>query len=104
MRDRPWPGRPATGRLMVAHMDYFIYILKSIKDGRHYVGMTCDLEKRLKYHNSGKVRSTKNRVPFKLLYSEKYLSRLVAREREKYLKSYKGSREKLTIIEHCGIV
>lgn len=99
MRDRPWPGR-----LMVGHMKYFIYILKSLKDNKHYIGMTQDIDTRLWYHNSGKVRSTKNRIPFKLLYSEEHPNRLVAREREKYLKSYKGSKEKLTIIEHCGIV
>lgn len=66
--------------------------------------MTKDLVKRLSYHNSGKVRSTKSRIPFIMIHHEEYSDRLLAREREKYLKSYKGSKEKLTIIEHCGIV
>lgn len=85
-------------------MKYFVYILKSLKDGKHYVGITKDLNRRLEYHNSGKVKSTKYRIPFKLIYSEIHPSRLNARKREKYLKSYKGSKEKLTIIEHSGVV
>ncbi|OGY59145.1 MAG: hypothetical protein A3B23_00495 [Candidatus Colwellbacteria bacterium RIFCSPLOWO2_01_FULL_48_10] len=78
---------------------YFIYILESLKDSNHYVGLTSDVDKRLKYHNSGYVKSTKHRMSFKLVYKEKYQTRLEAREREKYLKSYSGSKEKLSILE-----
>jgi putative endonuclease len=77
-----------------------MYILQSLKDNKYYVGMTGDLAKRLAYHNAGRVRSTKFRVPFKMVYSEKFETRLEAREREKYLKSYQGSREKLSILEN----
>lgn len=83
---------------------YYVYILRSLKDNEHYVGITSDLENRLAYHNSGRVRSTKNRIPFIIIYSEKYETVLEARMREKFLKSYKGSEEKKTIIENCGIV
>ena len=83
---------------MVGHM-HFIYILQSDKDKRYYVGMTQNLAIRLLYHNSGKVRSTKHRVPLRLIYSEKYGTGEEARKREVYLKSYKGSREKLKILE-----
>ena len=78
---------------------YFIYILKSLKDGNHYVGLTSNLKKRLEYHNAGRVTSTKGRVPFVMVYNEEYGTRQEAREREKYLKSYKGSREKLGMLE-----
>ena len=47
---------------------YFVYVLRSIKDGFFYTGFTQDLEKRLKTHNRGFVKSTKNRVPFELIY------------------------------------
>jgi putative endonuclease len=83
---------------------HYLYILRSKKDGNHYVGITSDLEKRLKYHNSGQVRSTKRRIPFNIIYSEKFDSVVEARVREVYLKSYKGSGEKFKIIENCGIV
>lgn len=81
-------------------MEYFVYILKSSKDDGYYVGMTKDLLLRLNYHNKRLVRSTKSRVPFRLIYSEKYNTRIEAREREKYFKSYKGSKEKLNILKN----
>ncbi|MBZ0180937.1 MAG: GIY-YIG nuclease family protein, partial [Melioribacteraceae bacterium] len=40
-------------------MTYFVYILTSLKDSKRYIGMTSDLNRRLKEHNSGKVKSTK---------------------------------------------
>lgn len=83
---------------------YFVYIIKSVKDNGYYVGITSNLSERLVYHNQGRVRSTKSRKPFTLIYSEKYLTRLEARSREKYLKSYSGSKEKNKILENCGIV
>ena len=66
---------------------FFVYALKSLKDGRIYVGFTGNLEKRLNEHNSGKTSSTKAWVPWELLYSEKVSTRIEARKREKYLKS-----------------
>lgn len=81
-------------------MKYFVYILKSLKDNGYYIGMTKDLLSRLNYHNKGLVRSTKSRIPFKLIYNEQHNTRIEAREREKYLKSYKGSKEKLSILEN----
>ena len=59
-----------------------VYILKSLKDNKHYVGMTSCLEKRLTYHNAGRVKSTKNRVPFIMIYNEKYETIKETRERE----------------------
>lgn len=78
---------------------HYVYILRSLKDTGLYVGMTQDLNKRLGHHNAGRVRSTKARKPFELLYKEVYATRAEAREREKYLKSYRGSKEKMTILE-----
>ena len=46
--------------------------------------------KRLKFHNSGLQRSTKNRIPFKLVHSEKYGTKKEALQREKQIKAYKG--------------
>jgi putative endonuclease len=76
----------------------YLYIIKSLKDNNHYVGITSDLVKRLNYHNAGRVRSTKNRIPFIMIYNEKYKSVAEARDREEYLKSYKGCVEKESII------
>ena len=69
---------------------YFVYIIKSIKDGGHYIGSTPDIEHRLAYHNSGRQRSTKHRVPFILIYSETYSNKSEAEMRERQIKAYKG--------------
>ena len=49
---------------------YFAYILKSLKDNKYYYGSTGNIESRLKQHNYGKVKSTKNRIPLILHYSK----------------------------------
>ncbi|WP_083852701.1 GIY-YIG nuclease family protein [Pedobacter arcticus] len=41
-------------------MQFFAYILQSEKSGRFYIGHTQDLIERLKRHNSGMVKATKN--------------------------------------------
>ncbi|MEO8065255.1 MAG: GIY-YIG nuclease family protein [Candidatus Doudnabacteria bacterium] len=53
---------------------FYVYILKSKKDGQKYVGSTKDLKKRFKLHNEGRVFSTKSRIPFELIYYEAYKS------------------------------
>lgn len=49
---------------------YYVYVIRSIKDNKLYTGHTNNLKRRFEQHNSGKVFSTKNRRPFKLLYYE----------------------------------
>ena len=71
---------------------YYIYLLKSAKDGQFYTGYTSDLENRLCLHNSGKVFSTKNRTPFVMIYFEACLNEKDAIAREKYLKSGMGKK------------
>jgi putative endonuclease len=63
-------------------MDYFVYILRNLKDFNYYIGSTSNVEARLAYHNSGKQRSTKSRIPFILVYSEKCNSKSEALKRE----------------------
>jgi putative endonuclease len=69
---------------------HYVYVLKSLKDGRYYIGSTKDLEARITYHNDGKQRSTQYRIPFVLIYSEKFENGSDALKREKQIKSYKG--------------
>ncbi len=67
-----------------------VYVIRSIKDGFIYRGMSENVEERVKTHNRGKVKSTKFHRPFDLIYKEKVGSREAARKREKYLKSAAG--------------
>ena len=66
---------------------FFVYVIRSEKDGRLYVGLTADVERRLDEHNSGTTQSTKFYRPWVLVKSEQFETRIAAREREKYLKS-----------------
>jgi len=65
---------------------FYVYILKSKKDKRLYIGYTADLRKRLVDHNKGKTKSTKHRRPLKLIYYEAYKNKKDATQREYDLK------------------
>ena len=78
----------------------YVYILRSRKDKKLYVGYTTNLKNRLIKHGYGKVIATRNRRPLELVYSEKWESKEVARNREKYLKSLHGYREKYRLIKN----
>ncbi len=72
-------------------MNYFVYVLKSLKDGKRYVGMTARVVgERLSEHNAGLVKSTKNRRPLELIYHETFSTKADAMNREKFFKSAKG--------------
>jgi len=57
-----------------------------------YTGFSEDLKQRIKDHNSGKVISTCNRRPLKLIHYEAYIKESDARRRERYLKTSEGKR------------
>ena len=69
-----------------------VYVLKSTKDGNLYVGCTSNLEKRVKEHNQGRVKSTKNRRPLILIYKEEFADRYKAFRTEKLYKTPVGKR------------
>ena len=69
---------------------YFIYVLRSLKDGKNYTGYTKNLKLRFEEHQKGRVPSTKNRLPLKLIYFEACLNQQDATHREKYLKTHYG--------------
>ena len=73
---------------------YFVYAISSLTRNYIYVGMTKDIEQRVKRHNDGRERTTKPYVPFELIYSEECETRPKARIKEKYWKSGIG-KEKL---------
>ena len=45
---------------------YFVYILKSQKIDRNYIGQTKNITKRIYLHNSGQVKSIKGYAPWKI--------------------------------------
>ena len=79
---------------------FYTYVIQSEKDKYFYVGFTGDLERRLLEHIEGKVQSTKNRRPLKLVYWEGCLNQTDAINREKYLKTSWGKRYLKNRIKH----
>lgn len=69
---------------------YYTYVLFSIKDKKFYTGFTKNLKLRFDQHQKGLVQSTKDRLPFKLIYYEACYNQKDATHREKYLKTYHG--------------
>jgi len=79
-------------------MSWYAYIIEC-KDGKLYTGITNNLERRIKAHNSGNGgRFTKYRAPVKLLYTENCLSRPHALRREAQIKRLERI-EKQALIE-----
>ncbi len=72
---------------------YFVYILRSIKNGLTYVGVTeKSPAQRLYQHNTGSTEWTRSNKPFALIYYESYYCKADALLREKFLKSGIGNK------------
>ena len=67
-----------------------VYILKSIKNGRFYIGSTNNLERRIREHFSGRSKYTSEVLPLILVFSQRYESLLKARRVECWLKRLKN--------------
>jgi len=65
---------------------YYVYILKSKKDNKLYIGRTDNLNQRMNDHSLGKVVSTNHRRPLVLVYYEAYRNREDSKNRECGLK------------------
>ncbi len=74
-----------------------VYILRC-GDGSLYTGATCDVERRLRQHRSGRgARYTRSRLPLALVYLERARDRGSALRREAALKQ-------LTRAEKLGVI
>jgi putative endonuclease len=69
---------------------FYVYILQSLKDEKLYIGYSSNLKRRLEEHKTGGSKSTKCRLPFRLVYYEAHISEDDAKRREKYFKTDKG--------------
>lgn len=78
-------------------MFYTVYILYSEKDKKLYTGCTSNFDDRLKKHFSGNVKATALRRPLVVIHKEIFVDKAKAFNRERFLKSLWGSREKRNI-------
>ncbi|MBI2086159.1 GIY-YIG nuclease family protein [Candidatus Daviesbacteria bacterium] len=83
---------------------YYVYILLSKKDKKHYTGITNDVDRRLRQHTIGysSTRSTKNRRPSDLVFDQECTDRKEARELEKLLKSGQGRELREELLEYMN--
>ncbi len=69
----------------------FVYVLVSeVVPERHYVGLTCDVQRRLEVHNSGGSHHTAEHRPWRLIVSLEFARESSAVAFEKYLKTGSG--------------
>jgi putative endonuclease len=78
---------------------FHLYILKSQRTGRHYIGQTNNLEDRIYRHNSGRERSTKSGAPWDLIFSKSFPTRAEAFQLEQKLKGFKSRNRVLEYIK-----
>ena len=71
---------------------HFVYIIKSNKLGKFYIGETYDIEQRLKYHNSTELNnnSTRTGILWVIYHLIECKNREVARRIENHIKSMKS--------------
>ena len=76
---------------------YFVYMLKNDSNDL-YIGITEDLEKRLKYHNMKQgAHFTKNKGVFKIVFHEKHPTLIDARKREIQIKKWRREKKEILI-------
>ena len=81
----------------------YVYILRSQKSGRYYVGSTIDVIRRLKEHQSGKVYATQKLTPLELVFRQQFVNLKTARQVESRIKKLK-SRNIIEKIIREGII
>ncbi len=74
-------------------MKYFVYIVEC-SGGMFYTGITWNLEERIKEHNSGtNTPIQKSRLPVRLIFWEKFDTRINAAKREKEIKGWRREKK-----------
>ncbi|MBX7227856.1 MAG: GIY-YIG nuclease family protein, partial [Chitinophagales bacterium] len=72
-------------------MEYVVYILRSTKTNKYYVGYTGDdLEERIRKHNTNHKGYTGKAQDWHLVYKEIYADKSSAIRRERYIKGQKS--------------
>lgn len=70
---------------------FTVYVLKSEKNSKRYVGYTGkEVHDRLREHNTGSNKYTRQNSPFVVMYTEQYEEKIDATRRERFLKSGQG--------------
>ncbi len=69
---------------------YYLYILRSLKNKKLYIGSSPDVKARLKSHNDGENKATKPNIPYELIFYSGFISKEDAISTEQYFKTSAG--------------
>tara|TARA_R110002096_G_scaffold20146_4_gene67102 strand:- start:7 stop:252 length:246 start_codon:yes stop_codon:yes gene_type:complete len=79
--------------------DWIVYIIEC-KDKSLYTGITNDLDRRIKQHETGQgAKYTKGRGPFRIVYTEGCDNKSQALQREHEIKQYSRDQKLALIIQ-----
>lgn len=71
----------------------YLYILLNKAKTRTYTGVTDNVKRCLKDHNSGKVASSSPHGPYEVIHTESFATLSEAKQKEKFYKSTTGRRK-----------
>jgi len=71
-------------------MPVTLYVINSCRNGRRYVGITANLQRRLQEHATGMTKAGQLLGAFLLVHTEEFPDHRSARPREQFLKSGQG--------------
>ena len=81
--------------------NYYVYFAESSLNKKIYTGFTSkDPKQRVREHNTGSNKFTRNNGPFTLIYYEKYICKLDALNREKFYKIGFGKQIRNLVVKY----
>ena len=72
---------------------FHVYVLRSERTGRRYVGSCENFEERFRRHNAGESKASKYGAPWRLLHKESFSTRSEAVLKELYCTTGRGRDE-----------
>ncbi len=88
--ERPDGHREGRSSIIFLIKMNYVYILKSKKNNKYYIGSTNNPSRRLLEHNEGKTKSLKYIRPLKLVFKKEFNNLFDARKMEINLKRLKS--------------
>jgi putative endonuclease len=72
---------------------FHVYVLRSGKTGRRYIGSCEDVAARLRRHNNKESKATRHGIPWILIHTQGFETRSDAMKKERYYKTGRGRDE-----------
>ena len=83
---------------IISRTVFYVYVLRSKRRGRRYVGSCENIDDRLRRHSARESKATRHGIPWILIHSECFTTRIAAVQKELYYKTGRG-RDELARLE-----